>query len=89
MARSSSGSFTSRTRSPTQIQAAPSASRRATSGPEGSQPGTDLRSALALIEKPVKDNWTLFYSRGVCNERMKDWPNQDDRTTTSPHGDRP
>jgi tetratricopeptide (TPR) repeat protein len=30
--------------------------------------------ALALIPKPTKDNWTLFYSRGVCNERMKDWP---------------
>ena len=30
--------------------------------------------ALALIPKPSKDNWTLFYSRGVCNERMKDWP---------------
>ena len=30
--------------------------------------------ALKLIPKPTKDNWTLFYSRGVCNERMKDWP---------------
>ena len=30
--------------------------------------------ALALIPKPTKDNWTLFYSRGVCNERLKDWP---------------
>jgi tetratricopeptide (TPR) repeat protein len=30
--------------------------------------------ALALIAKPVKDNWTLFYARGVCNERLKDWP---------------
>jgi tetratricopeptide (TPR) repeat protein len=30
--------------------------------------------ALALIPKPTKENWTLFYSRGVCNERMKDWP---------------
>lgn len=30
--------------------------------------------AIALIPKPTKENWTLFYSRGVCNERMKDWP---------------
>ncbi|MGA7456381.1 MAG: tetratricopeptide repeat protein [Methyloceanibacter sp.] len=30
--------------------------------------------ALKLIPKPSKDNWTLYYSRGVCNERMKDWP---------------
>jgi tetratricopeptide (TPR) repeat protein len=30
--------------------------------------------ALALIDKPKKENWTLFYSRGVCNERLKDWP---------------
>jgi tetratricopeptide (TPR) repeat protein len=29
--------------------------------------------ALKLIPKPEKDNWTLFYSRGVCNERLKDW----------------
>ena len=30
--------------------------------------------ALALTSAPAKDNWTLFYSRGVCNERLKDWP---------------
>jgi tetratricopeptide (TPR) repeat protein len=30
--------------------------------------------ALALIDKPDKDNWALFYSRGVCNERLKKWP---------------
>jgi tetratricopeptide (TPR) repeat protein len=29
--------------------------------------------ALALIDKPDKDNWALFYSRGVCNERLKKW----------------
>ena len=31
-------------------------------------------SALRCIPKPTKDNWTLFYSRGVCYERMKHWP---------------
>ncbi|MGH6748872.1 MAG: tetratricopeptide repeat protein [Methyloceanibacter sp.] len=30
--------------------------------------------AIALIPKPTHDNWTLFYSRGVSNERLKDWP---------------
>jgi tetratricopeptide (TPR) repeat protein len=30
--------------------------------------------ALALLDKPAKDNWALFYSRGVCNERLKKWP---------------
>ena len=30
--------------------------------------------AIALIGKPTKQNWTLFYARGVCNERLKDWP---------------
>ncbi len=30
--------------------------------------------AIALLPKPAKENWTLFYSRGVCNERLKDWP---------------
>jgi tetratricopeptide (TPR) repeat protein len=29
--------------------------------------------AIALIGKPSKDNWPLFYARGVCNERLKDW----------------
>lgn len=30
--------------------------------------------ALALTPAPAKDNWALFYSRGVCNERLKNWP---------------
>ena len=30
--------------------------------------------AIELVGKPTKDNWTLFYARGVCNERLKDWP---------------
>ncbi|HLC09041.1 MAG TPA: tetratricopeptide repeat protein [Methyloceanibacter sp.] len=30
--------------------------------------------AIALLPKPAKDNWTLYYSRGVCHERLKDWP---------------
>jgi tetratricopeptide (TPR) repeat protein len=30
--------------------------------------------AVALIDKPTQENWPLFYSRGVCNERLKDWP---------------
>jgi tetratricopeptide (TPR) repeat protein len=30
--------------------------------------------AIELVGKPTKDNWTLYYARGVCNERLKDWP---------------
>jgi tetratricopeptide (TPR) repeat protein len=30
--------------------------------------------AIALIGKPTKQNWTLYYARGVCNERLKEWP---------------
>jgi tetratricopeptide (TPR) repeat protein len=30
--------------------------------------------AITLVGKPTKENWTLFYARGVCNERLKDWP---------------
>ncbi len=30
--------------------------------------------AIALVPKLSKENWALFYSRGVCNERLKDWP---------------
>ncbi len=30
--------------------------------------------AIALLAKPGKENWTLYYSRGVCNEQLHDWP---------------
>lgn len=30
--------------------------------------------AIDLIEEPEKRNWALYYSRGVCNERLKNWP---------------
>lgn len=30
--------------------------------------------AVSLVDKPSKQNWALFYSRGVCNERVNDWP---------------
>jgi len=30
--------------------------------------------AITLIGKPTKENWPLFYARGVCSERLKDWP---------------
>jgi tetratricopeptide (TPR) repeat protein len=30
--------------------------------------------AIGLIDEPTKQNWALYYSRGVCNERLKNWP---------------
>lgn len=30
--------------------------------------------ALDLIKEPSKRHWSLFYSRGTCYERLKDWP---------------
>lgn len=29
--------------------------------------------AIALVGVPEKKNWTLFYARGVCYERLKQW----------------
>jgi tetratricopeptide (TPR) repeat protein len=29
---------------------------------------------IAAIEKPTKANWTIFYFRGICYERSKQWP---------------
>jgi tetratricopeptide (TPR) repeat protein len=26
------------------------------------------------IEKPTRGNWNVFYSRGICHERSKNWP---------------
>jgi Flp pilus assembly protein TadD len=30
--------------------------------------------AIAAVGIPQKDNWTLFYFRGICYERSKQWP---------------
>jgi tetratricopeptide (TPR) repeat protein len=30
--------------------------------------------ALQLVKRPAKQHWSLFYSRGTCFERLKDWP---------------
>jgi tetratricopeptide (TPR) repeat protein len=30
--------------------------------------------AIKLIDKPGKAHWNNYYSRGVCYERMKNWP---------------
>jgi tetratricopeptide (TPR) repeat protein len=29
---------------------------------------------VALIKEPSRQNWTLFYFRGICFERSKQWP---------------
>jgi tetratricopeptide (TPR) repeat protein len=29
---------------------------------------------IALIPKPERSNWTIFYFRGICYERAKEWP---------------
>ncbi|HXZ16168.1 MAG TPA: tetratricopeptide repeat protein, partial [Roseiarcus sp.] len=30
--------------------------------------------AIAAVGIPARDNWTLFYFRGICYERAKEWP---------------
>ncbi|MGQ3672238.1 tetratricopeptide repeat protein [Xanthobacter sp. TB0136] len=30
--------------------------------------------AIDLIKEPTRSNWLLFYFRGICNERSKNWP---------------
>jgi Flp pilus assembly protein TadD len=30
--------------------------------------------AIDLVKNPTKANWTLFYFRGICYERSKEWP---------------
>jgi tetratricopeptide (TPR) repeat protein len=29
---------------------------------------------IEQIDNPTRANWNVFYSRGICNERNKDWP---------------
>ncbi|MGL6210975.1 MAG: tetratricopeptide repeat protein [Paracoccaceae bacterium] len=31
-------------------------------------------AAVALVAEPTDRHWTLFYSRGICNERTGAWP---------------
>ena len=31
-------------------------------------------NAIAAVGIPQRDNWTLFYFRGICYERSKQWP---------------
>ena len=35
-------------------------------------------AAISAVGIPTKDNWTLFYFRGICYERAKDWPKAED-----------
>lgn len=35
---------------------------------------TTYDKVISQIKDPAKNNWTLFYFRGICNERNKDWP---------------
>lgn len=34
--------------------------------------------AIAAVGIPTRDNWTLFYFRGICYERAKQWPKAED-----------
>lgn len=36
--------------------------------------GKSYDKAIELIGAPDAAHWTLFYFRGICNERSKDWP---------------
>ena len=36
--------------------------------------GDTYGRAIAQIENPSKNNWTIFYFRGICYERNKQWP---------------
>jgi tetratricopeptide (TPR) repeat protein len=30
--------------------------------------------AVAIVKAPARQHWTLFYFRGICHERAKQWP---------------
>jgi tetratricopeptide (TPR) repeat protein len=36
--------------------------------------GNTYAKAIDTIARPDKSNWTLFYFRGICYERSKQWP---------------
>ena len=38
------------------------------------QAEAQYEKAIALVGEPAKSDWTLFYARGICNERLGNWP---------------
>jgi tetratricopeptide (TPR) repeat protein len=36
--------------------------------------GDTYSKAIALVAKPEKSNWVMFYFRGICYERSNQWP---------------
>ena len=36
--------------------------------------GIEYTRAIALAGKPAPSHWTLYYARGICNERLGQWP---------------
>ena len=36
---------------------------------------TPYNRAIALIEEPAQSHWSLYFSRGIAHERVKNWPN--------------
>ncbi|MET0444977.1 MAG: tetratricopeptide repeat protein [Pseudorhodoplanes sp.] len=36
--------------------------------------GKTYTKAIDLIENPTRANWLVFYFRGICHERAKNWP---------------
>ena len=41
-----------------------------------------LAKAIAAVGVPQRENWTLFYFRGICYERDKQWPKAERRGTS-------
>jgi tetratricopeptide (TPR) repeat protein len=39
--------------------------------------------AVSLIKQPTRQNWTLYYFRGICFERSKQWPQAEKDFLTS------
>jgi tetratricopeptide (TPR) repeat protein len=33
-----------------------------------------LRKAIDTLKNPQRANWLIFYFRGICYERSKQWP---------------
>jgi tetratricopeptide (TPR) repeat protein len=44
------------------------------SGKKYAEAAATYDKAIAAVGIPQRDNWTLFYFRGICYERSKQWP---------------
>ncbi len=59
---------------PTDVEAWSALGSLQRSGKKFEEAAASYDKAISLVPNPDRSNWTLFYFRGICYERSKQWP---------------